>query len=315
MNYTVSQERLSTIMECKPSFFKEEIRSGFLVTEKRKKVWHAELELLQKFDEVCRKHHLTYFAEYGTLLGAVRHQGFIPWDDDMDLCMFRDDYMKLLEIAPYEFCEPYFFQNTYNDLIVWAFSKLRDSRTTAIEFADMNPNFHQGIFLDIYPFDDVPDGKKFSSNILSVQSDVWQTVVNSKRMRYYLQEGVPFHVESDILCDLLNLPVRERFRQFETLNLSHCGTSDKVNFITSEICHRSKSREREWYADIVYLPFEYLEIPVPCGYHEILERHYGDYQTFHKNRSTHEGIFLDPDTPYRYYMEHPEKIVKCKGEW
>ena len=60
------------------SFLKEETRCGFLVTEKRKKIWRTELGLLEKFDEVCRKYHLTYFAEYGSLLGAVRHQGFVP---------------------------------------------------------------------------------------------------------------------------------------------------------------------------------------------------------------------------------------------
>ena len=67
-------------MIANPSFYKEEIRSGFLVTEKRKKVWAVELQMLEKLDEVCKKYNLTYYAYYGTLLGAVRHQGFIPWD-------------------------------------------------------------------------------------------------------------------------------------------------------------------------------------------------------------------------------------------
>ncbi|MEY8391745.1 LicD family protein [Lachnospiraceae bacterium] len=290
------------------SFLKEETRCGFLVTEKRKKIWRTELELLEKFDEVCRKYHLTYFAEYGSLLGAVRHQGFIPWDDDIDLMMFRDDYMKLQEIAPSEFTEPYFFQNTYTDLVVWGFSKLRDDRTTGIEFTDMSPDFHQGIFLDIKPFDDAPDGKNFSANILGVQQDVWQTVVNSENMRRYLSGGVQFQVGSDILTDLLNLPVRERFRQFEILNLSHFGTSERVNFIVSEICKRSSSRKREWYSEVIYMPFEHMQIPVPAGYDEILKIHYGNYHNYVPNGSTHENTFFDPDIPYRYYMEHPEKM-------
>ena len=92
------------------SFYKEEIRSGFLVTEKRKKVWAAELQMLEKFDEICQKHNLTYYAYYGTLLGAVRHQGFIPWDDDIDVVMFRDDYEKFQAIAPEEFKERIFIK-------------------------------------------------------------------------------------------------------------------------------------------------------------------------------------------------------------
>lgn len=290
------------------SFLREEMRSGFLVTEKRKKIWKVELELLEKFDEVCKKYHLTYFAEYGTMLGAVRHHGFVPWDDDIDLMMFRDDYMKLQEIAPYEFQEPYFFQNTYTDLIVWGFSKLRDDRTTAIEFTDMSPDFHQGIFIDINPLDDTPDGKDFSQNILQVQREAWQTVVNSERMRYYVSEGVPFALGSDILEELLNLPVRERFREFENLNLSYFGTSERVNFIVSEICKRSRSRLREWYSEMIDMPFEYTTIPVPAGYDEILKIQYGDYHTPVQGGTLHENIFLDPDTPYRYYMEHPEEM-------
>ena len=93
------------------SFFKEEERCGYLVTEKRKKVWAVGLELWERFDEVCKKHGITYYAYYGTLLGAVRHQGFIPWDDDIDVIMFRDEYKRFQEIAPSEFTEPYFFQN------------------------------------------------------------------------------------------------------------------------------------------------------------------------------------------------------------
>lgn len=290
------------------AFLKEEIRCDFLVSEKRKKVWNVELQLLAKFDEVCKKYNLTYFAEYGTLLGAVRHKGFVPWDDDIDINMFRDDYMKLLEIAPYEFTEPYILQNTYNGLIVQAFSKLRDSRTTGIEYTDMDIDFNQGIFIDILPLDDAPDDKNFSQNVLTVQREVWQTVIIADRMRYYIDEGVSFHLDTDTLNDLLNLPVRERFRQFESLNLSHSGTSENVNYIVHEIRNPANFRKKEWYAGVVYLPFEYLTVPVPVGYDQILQYHYGNYHEFVQHGSSHENVFLDPDKPYRYYMEHLEEI-------
>ena len=145
-------------MDFDEKFFQEELRSGYLVSEKMKKVWAVELELLDYFDKLCRKHNLQYFVDYGTLLGAVRHQGFIPWDDDIDIVMFRGEYEKLKVIAQEEVCEPYFFQNGYTDSMLWALSKLRDSRTTAIEFPDYPVSFHQGIFMDIFPLDDVSDG-------------------------------------------------------------------------------------------------------------------------------------------------------------
>ncbi len=76
------------------SFFEQEERCDFLVTEKRKKIWAVLLDLLIKFDFVCKKYSLTYFLADGTLLGAARHQGFIPWDDDIDVSMPREDYEK-----------------------------------------------------------------------------------------------------------------------------------------------------------------------------------------------------------------------------
>lgn len=97
------------------NFLEEEIRDEFLVDVKRKQVWAVELDLFLKFVTVCRKYNLRYYADSGTLLGAVRHQGFIPWDDDMDFVMFRDDYDKLCEVGEKEFGHPYFFQSERTD--------------------------------------------------------------------------------------------------------------------------------------------------------------------------------------------------------
>ena len=91
----------------------EEIICNFRVSSKRKKVWKVELDLLNNFIEICNKYKLTYFAIGGTLLGAIRHKGFIPWDDDIDIGMPREDYNKLLEIAKKEFKNPIFFQTPY----------------------------------------------------------------------------------------------------------------------------------------------------------------------------------------------------------
>lgn len=288
-------------MEFNTDFFKEEIRSDFLVTEKRKKVWAAELNLLEEFDRVCKKHNLTWFADYGTLLGAVRHQGFIPWDDDLDISMFRDDYMKLLDIASDEFKEPYFFQNAYTDNMIWAFSKLRDSRTTAIEFPDMK-EMNQGIFIDIFPLDDTY-GK--ISPIFRIQAELWITIIQPERIIQELNKPNPALIlEPDLLIDLLqNYDVRQRLLEFEKFNLSHFGKSDKINFITDEICNLSVSRNKEYYEEIIYLPFENITVPAPKGYEEVLSLMYGDWHQFVQNGSYHEGIFFDPDNPYTKYYD------------
>ena len=84
-------------MKPEPSFFEEEIRCGYTVSAAMKRVWSIQLELLAVFQRVCREQGLRYFAAGGTLLGAVRHGGYIPWDDDIDLVMLRADYERFLK--------------------------------------------------------------------------------------------------------------------------------------------------------------------------------------------------------------------------
>ena len=84
------------------NFFQDEYRNGFLVPQMMKRAWAAKLELLQIIIDICNKYDLTYFAEYGTLLGAIRHKGFIPWDDDVDIALKRPDYNKLIRVLPSE---------------------------------------------------------------------------------------------------------------------------------------------------------------------------------------------------------------------
>ena len=97
------------------SFLDEEERCGYIVSKQMKEVWAVELDLLAELLRVCKKHGIKVFASGGTMLGAIRHKGFIPWDDDIDMMMFRSDYDKLCAIAAEEFVEPYFFQTEYTD--------------------------------------------------------------------------------------------------------------------------------------------------------------------------------------------------------
>ena len=107
-------ERLVAAGVFSPDFFREETRCDFLVTTERKKIWAVELDLLMQFDRVCRKHGLRYFMFVGSLLGAIRHRGFVPWDDDIDLVLPRDDYETMLKLGD-EFPAPYFLQSPWTD--------------------------------------------------------------------------------------------------------------------------------------------------------------------------------------------------------
>ncbi|MCM1387198.1 MAG: LicD family protein [Bacillus sp. (in: Bacteria)] len=290
-------------MKFDESFLKEEVRWDFKVDRKRKKVWSVAINLLEQLDIVCKKYDIPYYVYYGTLLGAVRHKGFIPWDDDIDVVMFRQDYEKFQEIAPKEFKAPYFFQNSYNDQMLWFFSKIRDSRTTAIEFSVKN--FNQGMFIDIFPLDDVPDGvhEEFST-VLEVQRDIKRTIYNPKQLLLDYEQGKQFTLDIDILLDLIKMDRSQRLKEFETLSLSYAGQSENVNYILDELSGEGgKSVKREWFQETVYLPFEHIKVPAPAEYDKILTQCYGDYMTPVKGGTGHENIILDPDMPYDVFFD------------
>ncbi len=290
-----------------PSFYKKEVRSDFLVDKKRKKVWAVELEMLEKLDEVCKKHGITYWVFYGTLLGAVRHQGFVPWDDDIDVVMFRDHYERFQEVAPYEFQEPYFFQNSYTDRRIWALSKIRDSRTTGIEFRDLR-DFHQGIFIDIFPLDSVSDGiREESIRLRDMQRLLWSLVTDPVNvllcLKQELLEGKRKPSDIQIFLEIAKKDIRERFRLFEKFNLTHFGETEDLNYIMEDIIpSKYKSVKKEWFCETLYFPFEYMQVPVPIEYDKILTQCYGDYHQYIPGGTAHENIILDPELPYDEYF-------------
>ena len=150
-------------MNVPESFFKGEIRNSFYVEKLMKKVWAAQLEVLNDVDVLCKKHNIQYFADYGTLLGAVRHKGFIPWDDDMDISMKREDYTKFCEIAQKELAGTYEIVNIHTDP-TWNQLLGRIINSREISFDDERlEKFHNCPFavgLDICPLDYLAPNKE-----------------------------------------------------------------------------------------------------------------------------------------------------------
>lgn len=103
------------------SYFEDEVRDGFFVPAEIKQAWAAELEVLSEIDKICKKHHIQYFADWGTLLATVRHEGFIPWDDDLDIVMKRDDYNRFMKLAQTELPEGFSAYNFRNHDDFWLF--------------------------------------------------------------------------------------------------------------------------------------------------------------------------------------------------
>ena len=147
-------------------------QNRFLITPEKRKIWEIELKLVEKVFEVCRKYNLSIVSSSGTTIGAVRENGFIPWDDDIDLEMLRPDYDKLVSIASKEFQSPFFFQCAYTDKnYVRGHAQVRMNGTAAILRQDIFCDFHQGIFIDIFVFDAVPKSKR-EINLLKKKPNV-----------------------------------------------------------------------------------------------------------------------------------------------
>ena len=113
------------------------------------------LDILVEVDRICRKHHIPYWIEYGTLIGAVRHGGFIPWDDDLDIAMMKEDYDRFLSIAPKELSDQFVVQNLDSEkFFPLPFTKIVDTKTKTVDASIgsfNNKRNHTGLWVDIFP--------------------------------------------------------------------------------------------------------------------------------------------------------------------
>lgn len=152
-------------------FFEGEELCGYYVSPKMKKVWAVQLDLLAEFARVCEKHNLKWWMDAGTLLGAARHKGFIPWDHDVDVMLLRSEYERFCSIADEEFSYPYRLSNFHNSAMFSTISLLQNEDTTMIPFgvipavkygsfkSDAKPKHSLGISLDVFVVDTIPDNE------------------------------------------------------------------------------------------------------------------------------------------------------------
>jgi len=132
-----------------------------------KKLQSVETEMLKVVADFCKKHNIKYSLYAGTLLGAVRHGGFIPWDDDIDVFMERNEYDRFLELWEKENIEGYYLEGTNRyDYFGLNHSKIRKNGTKLASFKEMEKDCHHGIWIDIFPFDKIPTDKKLRKKFI-----------------------------------------------------------------------------------------------------------------------------------------------------
>jgi len=303
-------------IELPKDFLNEEVRWGYPISHEMKKVWAVELDLLQQLINICDKYNLKYCLSGGSMLGAVRHKGFIPWDDDIDVYMLRSDYEELMKHGD-EFKQPYFLQTTYTDKYRYcSFAKIRNCETTAILFTNKFTLGNQGIFVDIFPI----DGVEFGTQAAKEQHDAWAA---------YKAARFGFDAYMDAMCTqyVLNPIVWFRARwnrikfakEFEK-KADYMRMFEKVatmrNLPTTELWGDRTLRfddpemvapKSDW-EDLIEVPFEFLTVKIPRSYDKLLRYQFGDYMTPQKVSGFHSGFYaLDADHPYQYYQEKIKK--------
>lgn len=294
-------------------YFEDEVRAGFFVPAQIKQEWAAALEVLHAIDRVCREHGIQYFADWGTLLATVRHQGYIPWDDDIDIVMKRADYKRFLEIAKQELPAGYDIQNFQTRDDCWLFLTRIINKDRICFEEDHLEQFHQFPYIvsvDIFVLDyvcvDEEREQQRNQEVLhtiALADALADGVVSTEAAeRWFLQtekasgqkidrtlEGVAMRRQLYGIAQSMF----ERFSEAEAKELTQLfpfGLKDKrFRF------------PKEYYDKSIRLPYENTTIEVPLYYEKMLRKRYGDYMRLVRTWDSHE---------YPYYQEQIDNLKK-----
>lgn len=273
--------------------------------ETLKKLQQVELEILKDFISICNKYNLPYFATGGTAIGALRHQGFIPWDDDVDVCMLRKDYDTFMEVAPKEMGDKYIFMTTETEpRYPLMFGKMVKKGTRFIEDAYQQANYPLGIYIDIFPYDQTPEDaglrKKWQKKTWHIgRMHVLTLIPNPK-----LPDSV-----TGIKAFIANTGCRMIHLLFKLFGMTPAKTNRKYlkwatscpepdsdlyidySYITGEnLMIRTKDA-----FPVVEVPFEDTTVSMVRNYDEFLRPEYGDYMQLppEDQRHNHYAAFID----------------------
>lgn len=275
------------------------------------------LEILRYFDKFCKENNLKYVLAGGTLLGAVRNKGIIPWDDDLDVFMLREDYERLIKIWDEKADTKNYSCLRSNDKynIHHAATEIKDNNTTFINNHSKDLDINHGLMIDVIPLDNIPSSKfkriyqKINAFIFSCYN--FQRLPNHKSKLIYYMTYIALKL-------VPSFKLKYKIWKKAEDNMIRAG---KVNdgMIASIIEGPTIMNQifpKEWVENPAYLEFEDMVVPVPRDYHSWLEMSYGEYMIPPKKEDRvlrHDIFFYDMNTPYKKYrgIKYFTKGEKC----
>ena len=304
--------------------YKGESVTQFHVNDILQQVQQVRLEMLGKIHELCQKHGLQYFMIYGTLLGAVRHKNFVPWDDDADIGMPRRDYEEFIRIAAEEWKDSYSIQTMYNDeeCFYGGYAKLRNNHTSAIEFKNWNKECNQGIWVDVIPIDAAYSDDKKNVEIKR-KAFYYQSLLYMK-----VYDKLPSVEKGSFLKQRKYRSICRKYSHSELCKkldevLQSCNTDSGVKAIFAQITGpvHYKCFDQHDFDDRVMLDFAYLRLAAPVNYQHCLAVMEGsNYMQMPPlmDRKCKHHILYDCTVSYRWYRErftkpHGEKTIAVTG--
>lgn len=268
------------VSETLAGFYKsmEVIEMRLLNTDERRQIQLSGYEILLELKKICEKFGLRYYLTAGTLLGAVRHGGFIPWDDDIDVAMPRKDYDRLAEICRTELPDTLFFQSSETDVnFPCFFSKIRMNGTEVFETDFEKVDIHKGRYIDIFPLDPCPRRDWAGRCFFAVMKALYWAYL-SKVNEDFTRLHKKWHMKL-IYCMALPLSV-EKIRSLRN-RIARLPSSKTGRLCTVGGMHGYPREvyEEKWFEGTEYKQFETELFPVPSGWDQLLTNMYGDYMT------------------------------------